>query len=134
MTDILQQITENNGIIVGGVARYLMGYEETYTKKWIDIVINESDKSNIKDMGLYLPIEGTTFPSPVTEQFIVKLDSGYILDVFVRDTTDVKTKVLEGIIIQSEDGDIEYHEDLLSKVNNQYCEEKITKIKTIYNR
>ena len=136
MNDILQQIhnnTSGSAIIVGGVAKWLNGYLETYDKKWIDVVIPSSSVEQIIPIGIKLDLEGgSSFPSPVIDQFIIKMDNGYRLDVFVQDEPTDYT-IISGSNVITPQGDLDWHINLSGSIPNEYTHQKVVDRKALYN-
>ena len=136
MIDILQQIhnnTSGSAIIVGGVAKWLNGYLETYNKKWIDVVIPSSSVEQIIPLGIKLDLEGgSSFPSPVIDQFIIRMDNGYRLDVFVQDEATDYT-IISGSNVQTPQADLDWHINLSGSIPNEYTHQKVVDRKALYN-
>jgi len=133
MEEILLELTQKGGVILGGVQRFILGYTPNYTKTFIDVAISQENKDKLKEMGRYMELpDGTTFPYPIEEQFVVKLTNGWVLDIFVRDVSQMETKMIDGIRVQSEADDLSFHQELYNKIGNDYCKEKLEKRKQIY--
>lgn len=135
MNDILNQLKEIETplMIIGGVAKHLNGYLETYDKKWIDVAITSESIDAVKELGTYLPIE-TSFPIElVEEQFIVKTDY-WILDVFVKDRIiqEEYTDIL-GIKVQTAEADVVWHAMLSDAMENEHCTDKLNERLNLYN-
>ena len=136
MIDILQQIhnnTSGSAIIIGGVAKWLNGYFETYDKKWIDVVIPSSSVEQIIPIGIKLDLEGgSSFPLPILDQFIIKMDNGYRLDVFVNDEPTDYT-IISGSNVQTPQADLDFHINLSASLQNEYTHQKVVDRKALYN-
>jgi hypothetical protein len=136
MKDILKQIynnTSGSAIIIGGVSKWLNGYTETYDKRWIDVVIPSSSVEQIIPIGMKLEIEGgTSFPLPTIDQFIIKTDSGYILDVFVNDGP-FPSHIVSGSNVITPQGDVDFHMILSASFQTDYLHKKVIDIKKLYN-
>ena len=135
MNTILNQLKqiETPLMIVGGVAKYLNGYVETYDKKWIDIAITSESIDAVKQLGTYLPIETSFPPELVIEQFIVKTDD-WILDVFVKDTLIYEEwDLVSGSRVQTPEYDVVWHALLTDVVDNEHCNAKLTERLNLYN-
>lgn len=135
MTEILNQInisTSNNAIIVGGVAKWLNDYSESYNKTWIDIVIPSEFTSSLDTLGTRLEMSGgTTFPLPTEYQYIIKTDS-YILDVFVQDTSNIEFSEISGSKVITPQADLNHHIALSSSIANNYLHNKVQELKELY--
>jgi len=136
MIDILEQIhntTSGSAIVVGGVAKWLNGYTETYDKKWIDVSIPSSSVEQIIPLGIKLDLaNGTTFPTPTLDQFIIVMDNGYRLDVFVQDEpTDFS--VISGSNVITPQADLDWHINLSGSLPNDYTHQKVVDRKILYN-
>lgn len=136
MKDILKQIHDNtsgSAIIIGGVAKWLNGYTETYDKKWIDVVIPSSSVEQIIPIGIKLEIEGgTSFPLPTLDQFIIKTDSGHVLDVFVQEEPTDYT-IISGSNVITPQGDLDFHINLSASFQTDYLHQKVVDRKALYN-
>jgi len=135
MDSILKQIndtTSGSAIIVGGVAKWLNGYSEGYDKKWIDICIPIGSVESIKLLGEYLPLsEGTSFPLPIIDQFIMKVDN-WIVDCFVINE-DIEHSLIRGVNVITPKGDIDLHQSFYNNKPNEYTKKKIESNKVLYN-
>ena len=135
MTEILNQIntsTSNNAIIVGGVAKWLNGYLESYNKTWIDITIPSEFTSSLDTLGTRLEMsEGTTFPFPTEHQYIIKTDS-YILDVFVQNTSNIEFSEISGSKVITPQADLDWHLNLSGSIPNEYTHQKVVDRKILY--
>jgi hypothetical protein len=135
MIDILQQIhnnTSGSAIIVGGVAKWLNGYTETYDKMWVDVSIENQYSNSLDNLGTRLNLpNGTSFPPPIIDQFIIAMDNGYRLDVFVKDElTDFS--IISGSNVQTPQGDINWHTNLHSSIGSDYTLGKLNDLKELY--
>jgi hypothetical protein len=135
MIDILQQIhnnTSGSAIIVGGVAKWLNGYTETYDKMWIDVSVESQYSNSLDNLGTRLDLpNGTSFPSPTINQFIIRMDDGHRLDVFVQDDpTDFN--VISGSNVITPQGDLDWHINLHSFIGSDYTLGKLNDRKELY--
>lgn len=89
MIEVISKIntaTDNTAIIVGSYARYFLdNTSPAPKKKWIDVSIYTEYVESVKNLGTVFELKGgTSFKMPIEDQFVVKLASGYFLDVFVN--------------------------------------------------
>lgn len=135
MNDILTKLNaiETPLMIIGGVAKYLNGYVESYDKKWIDIAITSESIDVVKSLGTYLPIE-TSFPIElIKEQFIIKTDS-WIIDVFVKDELIYEEwEIISGSKVQTPEADLVWHAELNNIVSNEHTSKKLVDRLSLYN-
>lgn len=136
MNEIIQQIhtaTSGSAVLVGKAAKDLNGYE-TFTGNWIDVVIPSSSIEQIKTLGRYMSIQGgTTFTSPTVDQFIVKTDDRWILDVFVQDEIDESTyTVISGSNVITPQADVDYHMAVSASLKTQHLHNKVQARKELY--
>ena len=136
MLDILEQIhnnTSGSAIIIGGVAKWLNGYTETYGKTWIDVSIRSEYSNSLDDLGTRLEINGgTSFPLPIIDQFVIKTDDGYTLDVFIQDEP-IDSHIVSGSNVLTPQGDIDFHLHLSASVPNEYTHQRVLDRKALYN-
>ena len=136
MNDILKQIHDNtsgSAIIIGGVAKWLNGYTETYDNHWIDVVIPSSSVEQIIPIGIKLEIQNkTSLPEPNLDQFIIKTDAGYILDVFVQDEPTEYT-IISGSNVITPQADLDFHINLSASFQTDYLHQKVVDRKALYN-
>ena len=136
MKRILKKIHNNSSgsaIIIGGVAKWLNGYTKTYGKKWIDISITSEYSSSLDSLGTRLELSGgTTFPLPITDQFVIKTTDGYILDVFVQDEPS-DSHIVSGSNVITPQGDVDFHMILSSSLQTDYLHQKVVDKKILYN-
>ena len=143
MIEILEQINEitsGSAMVVGGVAKWLNGYTETYDKKWIDVCVTPDVVTQIKSLGKAIEFKnGTTFPSPTINQFIVKIvpegvhrRDGYVLDVFVEESIEGKYTTISGSNVITPEADIEWHTELSASLENDICHDKLMSRKALY--
>lgn len=135
MNDILTKLNaiETPLMIVGGVAKYLNGYIESYDKKWIDIAITSESIDAVKTLGTYLPIE-TSFPIElIKEQFIIKTNT-WIIDVFVKDELIYEEwEIISGSKVQTPEADLVWHVELNNIVSNEHTSKKLVDRLSLYN-
>jgi len=136
MKTILNKIHNNSSgsaIIIGGVAKWLNGYTKTYDKKWIDISITSEYSSSLDSLGTRLELNGgTTFPLPITDQFVIKTTDGYVLDVFVQDEPS-DSHIVSGSNVITPQGDVDFHMILSSSLQTDYLHKKVVDKKILYN-
>jgi len=134
MLDFLQTInTVTNGstVILGGVAKWQNGYGTEPTSKFIDIAVTPQQTSSLDTLGTRLEIQGgTTFPTPVQEQYVLKTDN-YILDVFVVNELPQST-LISGSNIQTPEADVQFHTSLYDAQPNDYILGKLNERRTLY--
>ena len=124
--NIIKETTSNEAIIIGGYSRWLNGYTEQPSSIWIDISIPQSQVENVKSLGKYLPLPQTD------EQFVVKAD-GYVLDVFIQDTSNIDYTIISDLKVLTAQADLDYHMATSASVLNDYMHEKTTEIKELYS-
>ena len=136
MKNILEQIhnnTSGSAIIVGGVAKWLNGYTETYDKMWIDVSVESQYSNSLDNLGTRLDLpNGTSFPSPTIDQFIIRMDDGHRLDVFVQDEPTDFT-VISGSNVITPQADLDWHINLSGSSPNEYTHQKVVDRKALYN-
>ena len=134
MIEFLQTIntaTDGTAVILGGVSKWLNGYQDQPTNRFIDIAVKSEHTGSIDSLGRRLEIAGgTTFPSPVVEQYILKTEN-YILDVFVSSTLP-ESNVISGSNILTPQADIEFHTNLHSFIGSDYTLGKLNDRKELY--
>jgi len=130
----LNKETKGEIIILGGYAKLLNGYVESYEKNWIDIAIPPSSVEVVKKLGKYLPLpNGTDFPHPIIEQFLVKIEPNWVLDCFVQDTSGIDWWFKDDLRVLTPKGDIEYHQRINRLLESDYITEKILAKRELYN-
>lgn len=119
-------------VIVGGVARWLNGYKEQPESRWIDISIPVSATGSLDSLGSRLEIkEGTSFPLPVKEQYIIRTKD-YFLDVFVNDQ-DLDYTVVSGSKVITPKADLDWHMFLSSSAQSEIMHDKVVELTSLYN-
>ena len=135
MKRILKKIhnnTSGSAIIIGGVAKWLNGYTKTYGKKWIDVSITSEYSSSLDSLGTRLELDGgTTFPLPITDQFVIKTTDGYVLDVFIQDEPS-ESHIVSGSNVITPQGDVDFHEALYIGVGTDYLLNRLNDRKALY--
>lgn len=136
MEEILNNIhsaTSGTGVILGSTARFLRGYYAEPSKKWIDISIRTEYIDNVRALGRPFDLQGgTSAPSPVKDQFIVKLEDRYFLDVFVNDE-EISTTSVRGYNVITEQADLDWHVMLKNIFEVPELNTKVEMLQLLYN-
>lgn len=134
MVDFLQKInktTNSSAVILGSVAKWQNGYGTEPTNRFIDIAVTPEHTGSLDTLGTRLVIDGgTTFPTPVQEQYIIRTDN-YILDVFVVNELPQST-LISGSNIQTPEADVQFHTSLYDAQPNDYTLGKLNDRKVLY--
>jgi len=77
-------------------------------------------------------VNGTDFPHPIIEQFLVKIEPNFVLDVFVQDISGVNWDFKGDLRVVTPKGDIEYHERINRSLHSDYITEKILAKRELY--
>jgi len=116
-------------VIIGGFSRYLLGFESTYDKTWVDVKIsNNLLLEPLKLSGRLLHIEHNDFQSSVKDRWIWKSPERFVLDIFIEDTNrDFIVK--DGLNLQHPKEAIQFFKEYLSEMGeNEYIQSKISKL------
>jgi len=116
-------------VILGGYARYKMGYESTYDKTWIDVKVpSKHSLEPLKSSGRLSWFQ-SDFQSSVTHRAVWKSPQGYYLDIFV-DNKDREYVIVDDLKCQPIHEAISFVEEYIQEMGtNPYMESKLTKLR-----
>jgi hypothetical protein len=123
---------DDNIIVVGGVARFLNGYTETYEKDMVDVVIPPTEIESLKRLGRLNKLTGpTNFPSPIIERYGFKKDQ-LRMDVFVRETKDVEYQIIQDLKVATPQHDLKFVKEMKTFYENDFWENKLDRLEDLY--
>lgn len=116
-------------VIIGGFARYLLGYDSTYDKTWIDVSVpNNRSLEPLKSFGRLTHFE-SDFQSAVTDRYTWKSPEGFYLDIFVY-AQDTDYNIIDNLNCVTLQQSIKFIEEYIEEMgSNPYMESKLTKLK-----
>lgn len=120
-------------IVVGGVARYLNGFSDSYGKDMVDVVTSQNGIKNLEKMGRLVKLEGpSNFPFPIIERYGFK-QGDLRLDVFVRDLEDVEHKIIQGIKVSTPEHDLKFVNQMKTFYKNDFWKDKLVRLNELYD-